>query len=165
MVVRILVVDDSEDARDLTEGALLAAGYNDLLMASSGWDALTVLENFRTADGRPAIDLVLLDIVMPEMDGIEVCERIRKDERCADVPIIMVTSLDDMSFLIDAFEAGADDYLTKPINRVELVARARGTLRDTKPPISHIRQLGLPAQAGILAGLWLIAAATLAYIL
>jgi sigma-B regulation protein RsbU (phosphoserine phosphatase) len=53
----------------------------------------------------------LLDIVMPEIDGVEVCARIRKIEGCADVPIIMVTSLDDMSFLIDAFEAGANDHL------------------------------------------------------
>src|ERR1700736_2862897 len=128
MAVRILVVDDSGDARNLTEGALLAAGYNDLLMASSGWDALEILENFRTTNGRPAIDVVLLDIVMPEMDGVEVCERLREDERCADLPIIMVTSLDDMGFLINAFEVGANDYLTKPINGVELVARVRGTL-------------------------------------
>jgi sigma-B regulation protein RsbU (phosphoserine phosphatase) len=130
MCVRILVVDDSEDARDLAEGALLAVGYDDLLMASSGRDGLTILENFRTTNARPAIDLVLLDIVMPEMDGVEVCARIRQDKQCADLPIIMVTSLDDMDFLLDAFEAGANDYLTKPIDRIELVARVRRALGE-----------------------------------
>ena len=72
---------------------------------------------------------MLLDIVMPEMDGVEVCARIRNDPRYADLPIIMVTSLDDMNSLANAFVAGATDYVTKPINRIELVARVRAALR------------------------------------
>jgi PleD family two-component response regulator len=127
--MRILVVDDSEDSRDLTEAALLSAGYNDVATASSAWEALKVLDVGRATDEAPAIDLMLLDIVMPEMDGIEACARIRNDPRYGDFPVIMVTSLGDMDSLANAFVAGATDYVTKPINRVELVARVRSALK------------------------------------
>jgi DNA-binding response OmpR family regulator len=163
--VRILIVDDCEDSRDLTEGALLSAGHHDLLKASSGRDALNVLESFRMSNGRPAIDVVLLDIVMPEMDGVEACGRIRKDERCIDLSIIMVTSLDDEGSLVNAFEAGANDYLTKPINRVELVARLRTALRTNVLKISNTAQVPWLAQAWILVGLGLMVSATLLYVI
>ncbi|HYA06314.1 MAG TPA: response regulator, partial [Xanthobacteraceae bacterium] len=127
--MRILVVDDSEDARDLTEGALLSAGYTDIATAASGWEALKFLDVGRTTDEAPNADVVLLDIVMPEMDGTEACARIRNDPRYADMPIIMVTALDDMNSLANAFVAGATDYVTKPVNRIELVARVRAALR------------------------------------
>jgi sigma-B regulation protein RsbU (phosphoserine phosphatase) len=98
--MRILVVDDSEDSRDVTEAALLSAGFDDVITANSGWDALKVLDVGRVDDGRAAadrstVDLVLLDVVMPDMDGVETCSRIRNDDRWVDLPIIMVTSLDD----------------------------------------------------------------------
>ncbi len=127
--MRLLVVDDSEDSRDLTEGALLSAGYADILTATSGWEALKILDIGRTTDENPSVDVVLLDIVMPEMDGVETCARVRNDPRYADLPIIMVTALDDMNSLSNAFVAGATDYVTKPINRIELVARVRAALR------------------------------------
>jgi PleD family two-component response regulator len=127
--MRILVVDDQEDARDLTEGALLSAGYSDIVTAASGWEALKVLDVGRTTDEDAPVDIALLDIVMPEMDGVEVCARIRNDARYSDMPIIMVTSLDDMNSLANAFVAGATDYVTKPVNRIELVARVRAALR------------------------------------
>jgi PleD family two-component response regulator len=127
--MRILVVDDSEDSRDLTEAALLSAGYSDIAIATSAWEALKLLDVGRTTEEAPAADLVLLDIVMPEMDGIEACARIRNDPRYGDCPIIMVTSLGDMDSLANAFVAGATDYVTKPINRVELVARMRSALK------------------------------------
>jgi phosphoserine phosphatase RsbU/P len=132
--MKILLVDDSEDSRDLTEGALLSAGFNDVITANSGWDALKILDVGRPEDGRntqerPNVDLVLLDVVMPQMDGVETCARIRGDARWADLPIIMVTSLDDVDSLNSAFAAGANDYITKPINGMELVARVRATLR------------------------------------
>jgi sigma-B regulation protein RsbU (phosphoserine phosphatase) len=127
--MRILVVDDSEDARDLTEGTLLSAGYDDVVTAASGWEALKVLDIGRNSDESPGVDIVLLDIVMAEMDGIETCARIRNDPRCTDLPIIMVTSVDDMSSLTNAFVAGATDYVTKPVNRMELIARVRSALR------------------------------------
>jgi PleD family two-component response regulator len=128
-MLRILVVDDQEDSRDLTEGALLSAGYNDIVTAESGWGALKILDIGRPTEEAPPVDLLLLDIVMPEMDGVEACARIRNDARYADMPIIMVTSLDDVDSLANAFVAGATDYITKPVNRVELVARVRSALR------------------------------------
>jgi PleD family two-component response regulator len=123
------VIDDSEDSRDLTEGALLSAGYADIVTASSGWEALKLLDVGGTSDQKPTIDVALLDILMPEMDGVEVCARIRNDPRYVDLPIIMVTALADMNALNNAFVAGATDYVTKPVNRVELVARVRAALK------------------------------------
>ena len=128
-LVRILVVDDAEDSRDLTEAALLSAGYTDIVTAASGWEALKILDVGRSNDELSSFDVVLLDILMPEMDGVEACARIRNDRRYADLPIIMVTALDDMDSLANAFVAGATDYITKPVNRVELVARVRAALR------------------------------------
>jgi PleD family two-component response regulator len=128
-MMRILVVDDQEDSRDLTEAALLSAGYADIVTAASAWDALKILDVGLTTIEMPPVDVVLLDIVMPEMDGIEACARIRNDPRCADLPVLMVTALGDMDSLANAFVAGASDYITKPINRVELVARVRSALR------------------------------------
>jgi len=127
--MRILVVDDSEDSRDITEGALLSAGYAEITTATSGWEAMKILDLGRNTDDEPPVDVMLLDIVMPEMDGVEACARIRNDPRYADLPIIMVTSLDDMNSLANAFVAGATDYITKPVNRIELVARVRSALR------------------------------------
>ena len=127
--MRILIVDDSQDSRDLEEGTLLSAGYDDVVCAESGWEALKLLDIGRNSDERPEFDLVLLDVVMPEMDGVETCARIRNDTRCSDLPIIMVTSCDDMDTLSNAFVAGANDYVTKPVNRMELVARVRAALR------------------------------------
>jgi PleD family two-component response regulator len=127
--MRILLIDDMEDSRDLTEAALLSAGYTDIVTAASGWEALKTLDIGGTSEDRPPIDVVLLDIVMPEMDGVECCARIRNDTRYTDLPVIMVTALDDMDSLANAFVAGATDYITKPVNRVELVARVRAALR------------------------------------
>jgi phosphoserine phosphatase RsbU/P len=127
--MRILIIDDSEDSRDIAEGTLLSGGYDDVVTAASGWEALKRLDIGRNSDERPTVDIVLLDVVMPEMDGVETCARIRNDPRYADLPIIMVTSLEDMDTLTNAFVAGATDYVTKPVNRVELIARVRAALR------------------------------------
>src|ERR1700683_1087751 len=127
--MRILFIDDTEDSRDLTEAALLSAGYTDIATAASGWEALKILDVGGTSEERAPIDVVLLDIVMPEMDGVECCARVRNDSRYTDLPIIMVTALDDMDSLANAFGAAAPDYTPKPVNRVELVARVRAALR------------------------------------
>ena len=128
--MRILITDDSEDSRDITEAALLSAGYRDVATASSAAEAFTLLEmGGDTATENATVDIILLDIVMPEIDGIEACARIRNDLRYADMPIIMVTSLADMDSLGNAFVAGASDYITKPVNRIELLARVRSALK------------------------------------
>jgi sigma-B regulation protein RsbU (phosphoserine phosphatase) len=128
--VRILVVDDSEDWRDLTEAALLAAGYDEVVTAESAVDAYGQLGLApRPNNNTPMVDLVVLDVVMPEIDGIEACARIRSDPRYGDIPVIMVTAVNDMDSLSSAFVAGASDYITKPFNRIELLARVRSALK------------------------------------
>jgi PleD family two-component response regulator len=128
--MRILVIDDSEDGRDVAEAMLRAAGYEDLTTAASATDAYRVLAIGGPATQEPSsIDLVLLDILMPEIDGIEACARIREDPRYSDLPIIMVTLLADTGSLANAFVAGATDYITKPVRRVELLARVRSALK------------------------------------
>jgi sigma-B regulation protein RsbU (phosphoserine phosphatase) len=158
--MRILVIDDSEDSRDLAEGALLSAGYTDIVTANSGWEALKILDVGHTTDEKPSVDVALLDIVMPEMDGVEVCARIRRDPRYGDLPVIMVTSLDDMNSLSNAFVAGATDYVTKPLNRVELVARVRAALKlkqelDRRQAREHELLSFLSSWGDRRAGLWI----------
>jgi len=128
--MRILIVDDSEDSRDLTEAALASAGYSDICVAQSAWEAFKLMDIGSPSNKvGPQVDIVLLDVVMPEMDGIEACARMRHDPRYADIPIIMVTSVDELDSLANAFVAGASDYVTKPVKRVELVARVRAALK------------------------------------
>ena len=128
--MRILIVDDSEDSREITEAALLSAGYRDVPTVESATEAFALLGIGNGATNETAtVDIVLLDIVMPEIDGIEACARIRNDARYTDIPIIMVTSVADMESLANAFVAGATDYITKPVNRIELLARVRSALK------------------------------------
>jgi PleD family two-component response regulator len=130
MYMRILIVDDSADSRDITEAALVSAGYSDICVADSAWEAFKLMDiGFPCSKNDAQVDIVLLDIVMPEVDGIEACARIRSDPRYADIPIIVVTSVEDIESLANAFVAGASDYITKPVNRVELLARVRAALK------------------------------------
>jgi putative two-component system response regulator len=121
MTSTILIVDDESAGRQTLESILEGQGYH-LEMAENGQEALE-----KTAQLLP--DVILLDVMMPGMDGFEVCRRIRNDPSLAEIPIIMLTALDDRQSFLNGLESGADDYITKPCDRHELRARLLGITR------------------------------------
>ncbi|MBA84688.1 response regulator [Thalassobius sp. S69A] len=118
--MKILAVDDDPMVLDLLKGSLPPAGYPDVTTANSAAEAMEIVQN---AD-RP-FDCFLLDIQMPQMSGIELCDWIRYIPDYADVPILMVTAMSDKVFINQAFAAGASDYVTKPFDPLELTTRMR----------------------------------------
>lgn len=123
----ILIVDDSPDQQVLLRALLEKSGHTDLLSADSAKAAFSMLD----MDGQEPpirIDLILMDVLMPEMDGVEACRQIKGRLHLSDIPIIMVTAKNDHSSLQAAFTAGAIDYITKPVNSVELLARVASAL-------------------------------------
>ncbi|HWX84486.1 MAG TPA: PleD family two-component system response regulator [Xanthobacteraceae bacterium] len=121
MTARVLVVDDVPANVKLLE-ARLSAEYFDVVTAMSGADALAICE-------RAECDLVLLDVMMPDMDGFEVCRRLKSNSATHHIPVVMVTALDQPSDKVRGLEAGADDFLTKPIPELALTARVRSLSR------------------------------------
>jgi two-component system cell cycle response regulator len=121
MTARVLVVDDIPANVKLLE-AKLGAEYFDVVTAGSGPEALAAIE-------KESPDIVLLDVMMPGMDGFEVCRRIKTDPKTAHLPVVMVTALDQVSDRVQGLEAGADDFLTKPVNDVALFARVKSLVR------------------------------------
>jgi two-component system response regulator ResD len=123
--LRALVVDDERDFRHLMTVFLQRSGMPiDVEAVNTGAEAVARLS-------REPFDLILLDIMMPEMDGFEVCTRLRSDARTRSIPILMLTALDEAADRTRGFLAGTDDYLAKPFDRGELLARVRRILQRT----------------------------------
>ena len=112
----VLIVDDNEDNRFTLSMRLEACGYENIVTAENGREAL---EKMR----QSAVDLVLLDIMMPELDGYGVLEELRTDTALRDIPVVMISALEDVNSVVRCIELGATDYLTKPFNPVLLKAR------------------------------------------
>jgi putative two-component system response regulator len=121
---KILVVDDNEMNRDLLVRRLKRQGH-EVLTANDGLAALEILNSHR-------VDLVLLDIMMPNLDGYQVLEKMKADEYLMDLPVIMITAVDEVDSAVKCIELGADDYLTKPFNAVLLGARINASLEKNQ---------------------------------
>lgn len=121
MTARILVVDDIPANVKMLEARLLAE-YFDVLTAENGYMALELCE-------KTQVDLILLDVMMPGIDGFTVCERLKANARTAHIPVVMVTALDQPSDRVRGLKAGADDFLTKPVNDLQLMSRVKSLLR------------------------------------
>src|SRR6202000_3073769 len=118
---RILVVDDVPANVKLLE-ARLSAEYFDVLTAANGTEALQMCQ-------RAECDIILLDVMMPDMDGFEVCRRLKSNPATHFIPVVMVTALDSPADRVRGLEAGADDFLTKPVSDIVLIARVRSLTR------------------------------------
>lgn len=121
MTARVLVVDDIPPNVKLLE-AKLSSEYFDVITATSGPEALEKAK-------KDSPDIVLLDVMMPGMDGFEVCKRLKTDPETTHIPVVMVTALTDSSDRVRGLEAGADDFLSKPVNDIALMARVRSLVR------------------------------------
>ena len=135
----ILVVDDNEQNLELIVAYLEDLDFS-IVKAADGLEALA-----RVSESVP--DLILLDVMMPRMSGFEVCRKLKSAPETRDVPIIMVTALNEMGDIEQAVESGTDDFITKPVNRLELVTRVRSLLRvshlqgELERTLAHIKNL------------------------
>jgi len=130
MPMRILIVDDNPMNIMVVREILKKAGYARIGTAESADDMFQMLGMREpAAPPSPNYDLILLDMMMPGIDGIEACRRIQQSDRLREIPVIMVTAVGDSLKLAEALDAGACDFVTKPINRIELLARIRAALR------------------------------------
>jgi two-component system alkaline phosphatase synthesis response regulator PhoP len=120
-VANILVVDDNEQNLELLQ-AYLEDVHCRTIPARDGIEALEIIKK-----SKP--DLVLLDVMMPKMSGFEVCRRIKNNPETADLPVIMVTALNELRDIERAIESGTDDFLSKPVNKLELITRVKTMLK------------------------------------
>jgi putative two-component system response regulator len=147
---RLLIVDDDQATRTITTALVRALGH-EVETAADGLEGL--------AKVRLGIDLVLLDVVMPGIDGFEVCRRIRKDTLARDIPIIMLTSMASLDDRLNAVEAGANDFIAKPVDETELKIRSQSLLKlkDTQDALknyqSHLEELVRQRTASLRAAL------------
>ncbi|WP_217556326.1 SpoIIE family protein phosphatase [Paenibacillus sp. GbtcB18] len=125
----IMIVDDNPVNLIVIEKILKSAGYSNMHRASSAMELFDMLKIDNPSSSDLQIDLILMDLMMPEIDGIEACKKLQQIEELKDIPIIIITAMGDSIKLAEALEAGAIDYVTKPINKIELVARIKSALR------------------------------------
>ncbi len=144
MTGRVLVVDDILANVKLLE-ARLSAEYFDVLTAYSGPEALELMEVER-------VDVVLLDVMMPGLDGFEVCRRIKSSPKTMHVPVVMVTALDQTADKVQGLEAGADDFLTKPVDDIALITRVKNLARLKTLNDEMLLRMATGAEIGVLPG-------------
>jgi diguanylate cyclase (GGDEF)-like protein len=142
MAIRILIVDDEDDIRDVLRITLEDEGY-EVIEATNGEEGLKKI-------GQVAPDLVLLDYKMPRMTGLEACTRIKKDLLLRHLPVIMVTGKGEVNDKIDGIDAGADDYIVKPFEPKELLARIRMVIRRSVRDLEANPLTRLPGNVSIL---------------
>jgi two-component system alkaline phosphatase synthesis response regulator PhoP len=136
---RILIVDDNQQNCELLDAYLADEGYQ-IEMVYDGQQTLDAV-------ARQQPDLILLDIMMPRLSGYEVCHRLKSAAETRTIPILMITALAEMSDIEKGIDAGADDFLTKPINKLELITRVRSLLRvrhltnDYERLLEHVRNV------------------------
>lgn len=145
MALKILIADDEPDIRDVLKIILSEENYT-ILEARDGEEALKIIKS------KP-LDLILLDYKMPKMDGREVCRRVKSDLLLRHLPIIMVTGKSEVADKVDGLDAGADDYITKPFEPAELLARIRMVLRRTERDLEANPLTKLPGNVSILTEL------------
>jgi two-component system alkaline phosphatase synthesis response regulator PhoP len=140
---RILIADDNAPNADLLEAHLDGTGHETKIVYN-GEDTIAAAKAWKP-------DLILLDVMMPKMSGFEVCRRLRSDPATKDVAVLMVTALDQANDVETAVETGTDDFLTKPINKTELLLRVRAMLESRDKPTELERELAYigRVQAGL----------------
>ena len=120
----ILIVDDNEQNVELLQAYLEALPCT-ILTATDGMEAMRLVED----PDQPTPDLILLDVMMPRMSGFEVCRKLKEDPATHAIPIMMVTALNELGDIERGVESGTDDFVTKPVNRLELITRVKSLLR------------------------------------
>jgi two-component system alkaline phosphatase synthesis response regulator PhoP len=140
----VLVVDDNQQNRELLQ-AYLEDVHCRAVPARDGLDALKIID-------REPPDLILLDVMMPKMSGFEVCKRIKNDPKTSDIPVIMVTALNEFGDIERGIDSGTDDFLSKPVNKLELLTRVKTMLKlkhltdKLDRTLSYLREIEKQAQ-------------------
>lgn len=144
---KVLVVDDNIQNLELLQAYMEELDGVTTVAATDGVEALE-----KVASENP--DLILLDVMMPKMSGFEVCKRLKSDPKTSNIPVVMVTALNELGDIERGVECGTDDFLTKPVNRLELVTRVKSLLRvrhlrgELDRIMAHLSQLEGNEQAG-----------------